>query len=173
MDRAGGRGMHNLSKEESARLRDHFLSSVREFDVEWATRPGRFVVPGPAVGPLASDQGAAHILNGFSWSGYDQIYGLTTERLGKNKADQAVLVNLEDIAEWRWPGRADVLLASTDHMAAVLLSTDDFILVGGDRVFVETALGMTIDEARTSFEAYAREQAMQAPHLPALAEQYR
>ncbi|MEV0252352.1 hypothetical protein AB0H76_37590 [Nocardia sp. NPDC050712] len=173
MDRAEGRGMHNLTREESARLRDLLLASAREFEPEWATRSGRFVVPGPAVSKLASDQGAAHILNGFSWGGYEQIYGLTTERLGKSKEDQAVLANLEDIADWRWPGKADVLLASTDHMVAVLITTDDFILVAGDRVFVETALGMTLDQARTSFQAYARERALNAPHLPELAEQYR
>ncbi|WP_194817281.1 hypothetical protein [Nocardia sp. XZ_19_385] len=165
--------MHDLTKEESARLRDHFLASRREFDPEWAGRSGRFVVPGPGVGALASDPGAAHILNGFSWAGYEQIYGLTTERQGKSKTDQAVLANLEDIAAWPWPGKTDVLLAAPDHMAAVLISTDDFILVGGDRVFVETALGMTLDEARTHFQAYARDQAPIAPHLPDLADQYR
>ncbi|MGW0251870.1 hypothetical protein ACWDYH_35105 [Nocardia goodfellowii] len=168
-----GGGMHKLTKEEGARLRDHFLASAREFRPEWATRAGRFVVPGPGVGSLASDPGAAHILNGFSWAGYDQIYGLTTERRGKAKADQAVLTNLEDIVAWRWPGTTDVLLASTDHMAAVLISTDDFILVGGDRVFVETALGMNLDSARTSFQAYARDLAATSPHLPELADQYR
>ncbi|MEU8896754.1 hypothetical protein [Nocardia sp. NPDC048505] len=165
--------MHNLSKDERTGLRGHFLASAREFDPAWATRSGRFVVPGHAVGSLGSDPGGAHILNAFSWAGYEQVYCLTTERQGKSKEDQAVLANLEDIPNWPWPGKADVLLASPDHMAAVLISTDDFILVGGDRVFVETALGMTLDQARTAFEAYAREQAATAPHLPELADQYR
>ncbi|MEV6274030.1 hypothetical protein [Nocardia sp. NPDC051832] len=165
--------MHNLSKEESGLLRNHFLDSAREFHPVWASRSGRFVLPGPGVGALGSDPGAAHILNAFSWAGYEQIYGLTTERQGKNKADQAVLANLEDIAAWPWPGKTDVLLAAPDRMAAVLIAADDFVLVGGDRVFVETALGMTLDQARTHFQAYARDQAATAPHLPDLAEQYR
>ena len=78
-----------------------------------------------------------------------------------------------EISDWRWQfAPVDVVIARSDLSAAVLLTVDEFILVGGPREVVEKALGQPVEEARAAFAVYAAAMVRASRHLPGIAERY-
>ncbi len=135
--------------------------------------PGRVVVPAEEVLDLDSDPDGARILAAFATRGDEQLYCLTTSDLGAAQTDQAALVALSDVDNWRSRHAPfDVVLAATDLAAAVLLSVDEFVLVGGEIRFVESALGKSVAEGCAEFVSYATDMASASRHLPALARRW-
>ncbi|MET7773022.1 hypothetical protein [Nocardia sp. NPDC005366] len=165
--------VRKLSATESDRIRSDLLESEQQFSDTWSSVPGRFVVPAEEVSDLITDPSGARILSAFAAHGYPEVYCSTTSDLGSAHSDQAVLTPLADVNDWRWDhAPLDVVVASPDLAVAVLFSVDEFILIGGNRGFVESALGRSIADGCAEFKAYAEDMATASRHLPELARRF-
>ncbi|MEV6563038.1 hypothetical protein AB0M22_45490 [Nocardia sp. NPDC051756] len=165
--------MQNLDPQQTARLRSTLLSSAQQFNPDWANSDGRIVVPAPEINNIEGDPEAEAILHAFASAGYREIYCMTTEEIGPDDPNQAVLATLDEVADWRWSTAPfDAVLVSTDVRAAVLFSVDEFLLVAGNPTFVESALNKPIAAALEEFTAYAEEMAEASRHLPRIARAY-
>ncbi|MGW6425953.1 hypothetical protein ACWF82_25040 [Nocardia sp. NPDC055053] len=130
-------------------------------------------MPAAEVSDLADDPLGLRILAAFAGHGHDEVYCLATSDLGADAPGQACLAALPEVDDWRAAfAPFDVVLVSPDRSAAVLLSVDEFVLVGGSTQFVESALGKTIAEGCAEFVAYADDMADASRHLPALARRW-
>ncbi|MEU5404807.1 hypothetical protein FEK33_03825 [Nocardia asteroides NBRC 15531] len=98
---------------------------------------------------------------------------MTTTDLGSVAFDQACLIALPEVDGWRAAyAPFDVVLVSPDRSAAVLLTVDEFVLVGGCRRFVESVLDRTVEEGKAAFSAYAADMAAASRHLPGIAQRW-
>ncbi|MFW0796547.1 hypothetical protein AAFP30_22250 [Gordonia sp. CPCC 205515] len=103
-----------------------------------------------------------------------ELVCLTTEGLGAELPDQGVSATLAEVADWRWRlAPFDVVIVTPDLDAAVLMSVDEFALVGGSREWLEKALGKSISQARDEFRSYAHDMSSASRHLIGLADRYR
>ncbi|WP_316576308.1 hypothetical protein [Nocardia canadensis] len=165
--------MRELDQAQARRIRAEVLDSGQELSVRWLSVPGRRVVPAEEVSDLADDPLGVRILAAFAASGYEAVYCLVTTDLGPGASDQACLAALSEVDDWRATyAPFDVVLVAPDSSAAVLLSVDEFVLVGGSAGFVESVLGKTIAEGCAEFVAYAQDMAGASRHLPDLAQRW-
>lgn len=149
--------MRRLSETDSRRIRSDLLESEQQLSSTWASVPGRFVAPAEEISDLIDDPSGVRVLSAFAARGCSEVYCATTFDLGSAHADQAVITPLAEVNEWRWDHAPfDVVVASQDLAAVVLLSVDEFILVGGDRGFVESALGRSIEVGCAELQGVCR-----------------
>ncbi|MEU3009613.1 hypothetical protein [Nocardia asteroides] len=112
-------------------------------------------------------------MTAFVSAGCAEILCLTTADLGFGEAGQACSATPDRVADWWAAYRPfDVALVAPDLSALVLLSVDEFVLVGGSSRFVESALGTTVDAGRAAFSAYAADMAAASRHLPGVAQRW-
>ncbi|TLG00266.1 hypothetical protein FEK35_24680 [Nocardia cyriacigeorgica] len=165
--------MEYMQRELAEEIRTRLLQPGPDFNSKWANTTSRYVLPAGEITDLVADPEGARLLTAFEIFGESTVNCLTVDDLGSNEARQAVIASVNEINDWRWSvAPFDVVMTSDDLEAAVLLSVDEFILVGGTREFVETALGKPVDRAKADFATYAAEMAHASRHLPALAEKY-
>lgn len=137
------------------------------------------MVPFEEIVDLTTDPDGRRLLAAFASHGCTELVCFTVDDMTPTRPEhsavpnQAVVAPIAGVQEWLsemfW---CDTVLASPELDAAVLVSVDDFILVGGNREFVETALGMPVEDARAEFATYAQEAAKGARHLPGVARKW-
>ncbi|WP_069160747.1 hypothetical protein [Nocardia altamirensis] len=165
--------MRELTDEEAGRVRAALLESEQELSATWSSASERVVVPGAEISELTQDPSGRRILAAFADRGYHEVYCLTTAELGPGQANQAVAIDLAGVNDWWWQHAPfDIVIASLDLAAVVLLSVDEFVLVGGDRGFVESALGQSVEAGCAEFTVYAEDMANASRHLPELAQRW-
>ena len=158
--------MDALSQRRREGVRAQLLGGPQSFAAAWSA--DRVVVAAPEILDIADEP----ILDALAPGG-DELICLTTEDAGGEWPDQAVTALPSEISDWRRQfAPVDVVIARSDLSAAVLLTVDEFILVGGPREVVEKALGQPVEEARAAFAVYAAASVMACRHLPGIAERY-
>ncbi|WP_161927804.1 hypothetical protein [Gordonia crocea] len=130
-------------------------------------------MPAEEISDLSSDTVGRRILQTFEAEGQTKLLCLTTRDLGADDREQAVIAPVSEIERW-WKEHSfiDTVIASPDLDSAVLLTVDEFLLVGGDRSFVEAVLGKPLDAARAEFTEYAEDMANASRHLPGIAQKW-
>ncbi|MFF3574463.1 hypothetical protein [Nocardia jiangxiensis] len=164
--------MKYLNADAAVDIRAALLQSGQAFSPAWIDA-GRVVVPAAEIPDLSDNEAGVRLLDAFRAAGHSELVCLSTEDLGADEPQQAVLADLGEVADWRWDlAPFDVLLTTADRSVAALLSVDEFVLIGGSPDFVESALGESIPAARAAFRAYAASTANASRHLPLLADRY-
>ncbi|MEV0355989.1 hypothetical protein AB0H71_07985 [Nocardia sp. NPDC050697] len=165
--------MEYLADGTSAVLRAELLGAGEEFNPRWLGAADRIVVPAEEIPFDMSGPFAARFLRALRHRGIGELLCFTAEELGAGYPEQAARCALDEVAGWRRAvGQFDAILVDENREHAVRLSADEYVLVAGDRAFVEAALGRTIATARADFRDYAADMAEASHHLPALADKY-
>jgi hypothetical protein len=155
-------------------LRTTLLDSPQEFRKEWLGEGPKSVVPFEP--PLAmSDDFAARLCQALRTLGLADAWGFSAESWPGIQPQEGVVVPLDPASVRRWHDEFlpfDMVLTTPDCCCAVLFGQDEFGLAAGPNEFVETALGLSVEEARSAFATYAMEMASAARHLPAVARRY-
>jgi hypothetical protein len=163
-----------LDKVQVDQLRGALLSSPQEFRPDWLAQGNKVVVP--FAPPLDMPQEvAARLGGGFRAGGNQVAWGFSAESWEGILPDEGVVVPLtpSDIRAWHSAFLPfDMVLTATDGSRAVLFGQDEFGLVAGPPMFVETVLGKTVPEACQSFASYAHDMKEAAQHLPEVARRY-
>ena len=155
-------------------LRITLLGSPQEFARRWAEEGHKVIVPFEPPLKL-SDDFAVRLCHALRAAGAAEAWGFSAESWPGIQVADGVLVPLDPASVRLWHDQFlpfDMVLAATDCSRAVLFGQDEFGLAAGQREFVETVLGRTVEEAQSAFGVYATEMASAARHLPAVAARY-
>lgn len=127
------------------------------FNDKWIKKKSWIVVPMEGGSHMEEDD-AFRISRAFSIKSFSSFYAVATEEVGEHPEVYEVPAKKEAILVFSWEKIPfNFLLIPEDGSVAVLLTHEDFYLIGGDKNFVTNVLGKSIKEARKEFWKFANE----------------
>lgn len=150
--------LKEISDPETVKHLDSIAAATIEetylIRMDWLSKKGRTAVVVESAMHLNDDY-SRNFSEAMKASGHDVCYAVATEEL------EGV------VRHWEVPATPDGLLKFSEETAmynfvlfpgdgsfAILCTVDDYIIVAGERVFVEKACGGSIDAARAAFRKF-------------------
>lgn len=142
-------------KEAARFLASQIVCDSVDFRGDWIKKNNWVVVPVES-GSHIDEPSALVLSNAFNESKYSSCLGIATEDVGEDYDCYRIHASKEGFLEFSWiRGSFNFGIIAPSGAVAVLLTVEDYCLVGGDRHFVSTAVGGNILGARKRFLDFA------------------
>jgi hypothetical protein len=127
------------------------------FQSDWVQKHGWVVVPIESASHI-DEETAINLSSAFIEMGHETIYSIATEDVGEDYDCYEVPTSVKGLLEFSWKRCSfNYLLTSKDGSFGVLLTVEDYCLIGGSEAFVKKAIDNGIVEARREFLSFAQE----------------
>lgn len=157
------------SRMSANAIRHTVLEGTQHFSRSWLRENVIHVLPREEITELPSSD-ELRFLAKLS----DELICITTADIGEQSQNQAVQIPVAQVSDWFWDHASfDVLIATPDLHALLLITVDEYALLAGSRQALATAITpQSLDAAHAQFDEYAADMASASRHLRDVAQRY-